>query len=199
MITLALIAINIATFFLEQRDPNLFIGLLALWPPSPAVPADEPIFHVWQLLTYSALHANLTHLAFNMFGLYMFGRDVERTIGHMRVAALYLASVVSGALVQIAVSFASTHSYPTIGASAGVFGLLVSYAILFPHRRVILLFPPIPMPAWVFATGYGALEFILGASGAEADVAHFAHLGGMLGAIALMVYWSRNQHHLRLD
>jgi membrane associated rhomboid family serine protease len=199
MITLALIAINIATFFLEQRDPNLFIGLLALWPPSPAVPADEPIFHVWQLLTYSALHANLTHLAFNMFGLYMFGRDVERTIGHMRVAALYLASVVSGALVQIAVSFASTHSYPTIGASAGVFGLLVSYAILFPHRRVILLFPPIPMPAWVFATGYGVLEFILGASGAEADVAHFAHLGGMLGAIALMVYWSRNQHHLRLD
>jgi membrane associated rhomboid family serine protease len=199
MITLALIAINIATFFLEQRDPNLFIGLLALWPPSPAVPADEPIFHVWQLLTYSALHANLTHLAFNMFGLYMFGRDVERTIGHMRVAALYLASVVSGALVQIAVSFASTHSYPTIGASAGVFGLLVSYAILFPHRRVILLLPPIPMPAWVFATGYGVLEFILGASGAEADVAHFAHLGGMLGAIALMVYWSRNQHHLRLD
>jgi membrane associated rhomboid family serine protease len=199
MITLALIAINIATFFLEQRDPNLFIGLLALWPPSPAVPADEPIFHVWQLLTYSALHANLTHLAFNMFGLYMFGRDVERTIGHMRVAALYLAGVVSGAFVQIAVSFASTHSYPTIGASAGVFGLLVSYAILFPHRRVILLFPPIPMPAWVFATGYGALEFILGASGAEADVAHFAHLGGMLGAIALMVYWSRNQHHLRLD
>jgi membrane associated rhomboid family serine protease len=199
MITLALIAINIATFFLEQRDPNLFIGLLALWPPSPAVPADEPIFHVWQMLTYSALHANLTHLAFNMFGLYMFGRDVERTIGHMRVAALYLASVVSGALVQIAVSFASTHSYPTIGASAGVFGLLVSYAILFPHRRIILLFPPIPMPAWVFATGYGVLEFILGASGAEADVAHFAHLGGMLGAIALMVYWSRNQHHLRLD
>jgi membrane associated rhomboid family serine protease len=87
-----------------------------------------------------------------MFGLYVFGRDVERTIGHMRVAALYVASVASGALVQIAVSLASTHNYPTIGASAGVFGLLVSYAMLFPHRRVVLLFPPIPMPAfWVRA------------------------------------------------
>jgi membrane associated rhomboid family serine protease len=199
MMTLTLIAINIATFFLEQRDPNLFIGLFALWAPSPAVAVDEPAFHVWQLLTYSALHANLTHLAFNMFGLYVFGRDVERTIGHMRVAALYVASVVSGAFVQIAVSLASTHSYPTIGASAGVFGLLVSYAMLFPHRRVVLLFPPIPMPAWVFATGYGVLELVLGASSEEANVAHFAHIGGMLGAIALMLYWSRTRHHSWLD
>jgi membrane associated rhomboid family serine protease len=199
MMTLTLIAINIATFFLEQRDPNLFIGLFALWAPSPAVAVDEPAFHVWQLLTYSALHANRTHLAFNLFGLYVFGRDVERTIGHMRVAALYVASVVSGAFVQIAVSLASTHSYPTIGASAGVFGLLVSYAMLFPHRRVVLLFPPIPMPAWVFATGYGVLELVLGASSEEANVAHFAHIGGMLGAIALMLYWSRTRHHSWLD
>ncbi|MFM0511676.1 rhomboid family intramembrane serine protease [Paraburkholderia sp. RL17-373-BIF-A] len=197
--TFTLIAINIVAFFLEQRDPNLLIGLFALWPPSPAVAADEPIFQVWQLLSYSALHANPMHLLFNMFGLYMFGREVEQTIGHVRVAALYVASVVSGALVQIAVSLASTHSYPTIGASAGVFGLLVSYAMLFPHRRVVLLFPPIPMPAWVFATGYGVLELFLGASGEEADVAHFAHIGGMLGAIALMVYWSRTRRHSWID
>jgi membrane associated rhomboid family serine protease len=199
MMTFTLIAINIVAFFLEQRDPNLLIGLFALWPPSPAIAADEPIFHVWQLLTYSALHANPTHLLFNMFGLYMFGREVEQTIGHVRVAALYVASVVGGAFVQIAVSLASTHSYPVIGASAAVFGLLVSYAMLFPHRRVVLLFPPIPMPAWVFATGYGVLELFLGASGEEADVAHFAHIGGMLGAIALMVYWSRTRHHSWLD
>lgn len=199
MMTFTLIAINIVAFFLEQRDPNLLIGLFALWPPSPAVAADEPTFHVWQLLTYSALHANPTHILFNMFGLYMFGRDVEQTIGHVRVAALYVASVVSGALVQIAVSLASTHSYPTIGASAGVFGLLVSYAMLFPHRRVVLLFPPVPMPAWVFATGYAVLELFLGASGAEAGVAHFAHIGGMLAAIALMVYWSRSRHRSWLD
>ncbi|MFM0080632.1 rhomboid family intramembrane serine protease [Paraburkholderia sediminicola] len=197
--TFTLIAINIVAFFLEQHDPNLFIGLFALWPPSPAVAADEPIFHVWQLLSYSALHANPTHLLFNMFGLYVFGREVEHTIGYVRVAALYVASVVSGALVQIAVSLASTHSYPTIGASAGVFGLLVSYAMLFPHRRVVLLFPPIPMPAWVFATGYALFELFLGASGEEVDVAHFAHIGGMLGAIALMVYWSQSRHHSWLD
>lgn len=71
--------------------------------------------------------------------------------------------------------------------------------MLFSHRRVVLLFSPIPMPAWVFATGYGVLDLVLGASGEEADVAHFAHIGGMLGAIALMLYWSRSRHHSWLD
>jgi membrane associated rhomboid family serine protease len=196
--TLALIVLNIAAFLLEMSDPNRFISVFALWPLAPAV-ADQPPFHLWQMVTYSALHANVTHLAFNMFGFYVFGRDVERTIGRVRVATLYLASVVSGALVQAAVALLSLHNYPTIGASAGVFGLLVSYAMLFPTRRVVLLFPPIPMPAWVFATGYGLLELFLGVSGKEVDVAHFAHIGGMLGAIALILYWSRTHHHSWID
>ena len=196
--TITLIVLNIAAFLLEMSDPNRFISVFALWPLAPAV-ADQPTFHIWQMVTYSALHANITHLAFNMFGLYMFGRDVEQTIGRMRLATLYLASVVSGAVVQVAVALASLHSYPTIGASAGVFGLLVSYAMLFPTRRVVLLFPPIPMPAWVFAAGYGLLELFLGVSGEEADVAHFAHIGGMLGAIALLLYWSRSHRHSSIE
>lgn len=196
--TIALIVVNIAAFLFEMSDPNRLIGLFALWPLSSGI-VDEPAFHLWQMVTYSALHANPTHLAFNMFGLYVFGRDVERTIGRARMATLYAASVVSGAVVQIAVSLASVHSYPTIGASAGVFGLLVSYAMLFPRRRVVLLFPPIPMPAWVFATGYGVLELLLGVSGKEADVAHFAHIGGMFGAFALILYWSRSQHRSWID
>ncbi|HXZ07867.1 MAG TPA: rhomboid family intramembrane serine protease, partial [Paraburkholderia sp.] len=95
--TIALIVLNIAVFLLEMSDPNRLISQFALWPMAPAV-ADQPPFHLWQMVTYSALHANVTHLAFNMFGLYMFGRDVERTIGSVRLAALYLASVVCGAL-----------------------------------------------------------------------------------------------------
>jgi len=196
--TIALILLNIAAFLLEMSDPNRFISQFALWPPGSAG-ADQPPFHLWQMVTYSALHGNVMHLAFNMFGLYVFGRDVERTVGRARMATLYFAGVVSGAIVQVAVALASRHGYPTIGASAGVFGLLVSYAMLFPNRRVVLLFPPIPMPAWVFATGYGVLELFLGVSGEEADVAHFAHIGGMLGAIALVLYWSRTHHRSWID
>jgi len=196
--TVALIVLNIAAFLLEMSDPNRFISQFALWPIAPAV-ADQPPFHLWQVVTYSALHANVTHLAFNLFGIYVFGRDVERTLGRIRMATLYLASVVSGALVQAVVALLSVHSYPTIGASAGVFGLLVSYAMLFPTRRVVLLFPPIPMPAWVFATGYGLVELFLGVSGEQAGVAHFAHIGGMLAAIALVLYWSRSHDRSWID
>jgi membrane associated rhomboid family serine protease len=198
--TIALVALNIFIFLLEQVDPNGLIDLFALWPPLSASNAGEPAFHSWQLVTYSVLHANLTHLTFNMLGLYMFGHEVEQVIGRLRMAALYATSVASGGLVQIAVSLAKSHSgYPTIGASAGVFGLLVSYAMLFPRRRVVLLFPPIPMPAWMFATGYAVIELFLGVSGKEADVAHFAHIGGMFGAIALILYWSRTQRHTWID
>jgi membrane associated rhomboid family serine protease len=192
--TIALVALNIAAFFLEQANPQLLIDLFALWPPSPASVAGAPPFQPWQLVTYSALHANGMHLAFNMFGIYMFGRDVERVVGRVRLGMLYVASVLTGGIVQITISLAATRTgYPTIGASAGVFGLLVSYALLFPQRRVVLLFPPIPMPAWVFATGYAVLELLLGVSGKAAGIAHFAHLGGMLGAIVLILYWSRTR------
>lgn len=189
--TLVLVALNLAVFLLEQAAPERLIDTFALWPPAYVSQAGAPPFHWWQLLTYSLLHANVAHIAFNMFGLYLFGRDVERAIGRNRLLPLYVMSVLAGGLVQVAVLLLSKpHGYPTIGASAGVFGLLVSYAILFPRRRLVLLFPPIPMPAWLFATGYAVLELLLGVSGEASGVAHFAHLGGMLGAIACLLVWS---------
>lgn len=141
------------------------------------------------------LHADASHLVFNMFGLVMFGRELERALGRLRVFELYASSVVCGALVQILVMYV-LHStpYPTIGASAGVFGVLIAYAMLFPDRRIVLLFPPIPMPVWPFATGYGVIELVLGISGQEPGVAHFAHLGGMAAAIALVISWARRAH-----
>lgn len=191
--TIALVVLNFAVFLLETTAPQPLLDLFALWPLAQASVPGAPPFHVWQLLTYSALHANVTHIAFNMFGLYLFGREVERVIGHARLLLLYVASVVAGGIVQLAVLFTlSPIGAPTIGASAGVFGLLVSYAVLFPQRRVVLLFPPIPMPAWLFATGYAVLELLLGVSGEASGVAHFAHLGGMLGAIACLLFWVRH-------
>lgn len=191
-----LIILNAAAFLVEQLDPDRLIALFALWPVGGN---GNPAFHVWQLLTYSLLHANFMHLAVNMFALYMFGRDVEATIGRAHLVVLYGTSVISGALLQLLVGLADTTvRVPAIGASAGVFGLLVGYALLFPRRRVILLFPPVPMPAWLFATGYGVLELLLGIAGAQSGGAHFAHVGGMLGAVTLLLHWMHTPRERRL-
>jgi membrane associated rhomboid family serine protease len=82
---------------------------------------------------------------------------------------------------------------PTVGASGGVFGLLLAYGLAYPRRKLMLLFPPIPMPAWLFVTLYGLLELYLGVTGNNEGVAHFAHLGGMAAGYALLVYWRRSR------
>ncbi|WP_415748949.1 rhomboid family intramembrane serine protease [Burkholderia sp. BE17] len=80
---------------------------------------------------------------------------------------------------------------PAVGASAGVFGTLIAYTVLFPQRRVVLLFPPVPMPAWLFAAGHALTELLSGTGGATSGVAHFAHLGGMLGALVCLACWTK--------
>jgi len=125
-----------------------------------------------------------------MLALFMFGSDIERVWGARRYLRYYLVCVVSAALVQLLVSAVSGGAaYPTIGASGGVFGLLLAFGMMFPRRTVVLLFPPIPMPAWLLVTLYGALELLLGITGTQAGVAHFAHLGGMAGGFLLIQYW----------
>ena len=101
-------------------------------------------------------------------------------------------SVVSAAVVQLAFAAWSGSPFPTVGASGGVFGLLLAFALYFPQRRVMLLIPPIPMPAWLFATLYGIVELVLGVTGTASGVAHFAHLGGMLGGDLLIWHWRTN-------
>jgi membrane associated rhomboid family serine protease len=135
------------------------------------------------------LHAGVIHLVFNMFGLAMFGSDLERVWGSRRYLIYYSVSVLGAAVMQLAIGLLAGASYPTIGASGGVFGLLLAFAIYFPRRTVMLILPPIPMPAWLFATLYAALELFLGVTGTEAGVAHFAHLGGMVGGYLLIRIW----------
>jgi membrane associated rhomboid family serine protease len=145
----------------------------------------------WQLLTYGFLHDlnSLQHILFNMFGLWMFGRDLERLMGAQRFLTYYLTCVVGAGIVQLIVAAMQGASYPTIGASGGVFGILLAYAMAFPNRTVMLLFPPIPMKAKYFVLGYGILELYLGVSGRSPGVANFAHLGGMLFGFMLLQYW----------
>lgn len=189
--TRALLQINIVAFVLQQFAPLAMLAWFALWPGDWLAGGSPSIATLWQLVSYSFLHGGLTHLALNMFALWMFGTAVEYRWGARGMAQVYFTSVVTGALAQIVVGAAFTHSNaPVVGASAGVFGLLLAFALLFPERRIVLLFPPIPLPARVFVALYAAIELLLGVTGSVNGVAHFAHLGGLAGA-GLVYLWRR--------
>ena len=183
--TLWLLLINVAVFALQLiGGDNFLITYGALWP------LASSNFEPWQLLTYSFLHGSPVHLLFNMLALVMFGGDVERVWGRQRFLTYYFVCVLSAGLTQVLFTYLSGSQAETIGASGGVFGVLLAFGMMYPHRTILLIFPPIPMPAWLFVTVYGALELWFGVSGIERDVAHFAHLGGMLGGY-LMIRFGR--------
>ncbi|MEM8685452.1 MAG: rhomboid family intramembrane serine protease, partial [Pseudomonadota bacterium] len=124
---------------------------LALWP------VDSSLFAPWQLLTYGFLHGGVGHIFFNMFGLWMFGRDLEHQFGSQRFLIYYLTCVVGAGLVQLLVAAVQGGIYPTVGASGGVFGILLAYGMSYPNRTILLLIPPIPMPAKYMVILYGIL------------------------------------------
>jgi membrane associated rhomboid family serine protease len=183
-----LLLANVAFFIIESLSGSSgLVAYLALWPLGTAGAVS---FEPWQIVSYSFLHASFWHLFVNMFALYMFGGELERLWGRRRFVQLYFASVVAAAVSQLAfAALSGAAPYPTVGASGGIFGLLLAYAMYFPHRTIVLLIPPIPMPAWLFVTLYGLLELYLGITGTQEGVAHIAHLGGMLGAWLLIRYW----------
>ena len=193
-ITRLLIGINVAVFLLEAvTGPGLF-ARFALWPVGHFdVPQfDTPVgFKIWQLITCGFLHANFLHLAINMYALWMFGSDVERTVGPRHYLTLYFASLLSSSLTQLLVVSMMTSGgvYPTVGASGAIFGILLVFGLLFPRRTIVLLIPPIPMPAIVFVALYALLELFSGVFGTNQGVAHFAHLGGMIGAYFTLRHW----------
>ncbi|HYC48824.1 MAG TPA: rhomboid family intramembrane serine protease [Burkholderiales bacterium] len=191
-VTQLLLTANVAVYLLQSIAESVLIGYFALWPIGTGGGAfgGQPPFAPWQLVTYSFLHGNLMHLLFNMLALYMFGSDIERVFGPRRFSVYYFVCVIVAALAQLTVAaIGNMPPYPTVGASGGVFGLLLAFGLYFPRRMVMLIFPPIPMPAWLFVTLYGALELFLGVTGTSQGVAHFAHLGGMLGGWLTMRYW----------
>lgn len=189
----ALLIANGVVFLLQQFAGNL-LAPFALWP----IGLDQYFtnaspFMPWQLVTYSFMHGSIAHVAFNMLALAMFGAPLEYTWGSKRFATFYFVCVIGAALCQLGVAWWAMQNGndagPTLGASGGVFGLLLAYGMLFPNQRVMLLFPPIPMKARTLVIGYGVIELLLGVSGAQPGVAHFAHLGGMLFGWLLIRYW----------
>ena len=182
-LTRALIAVNVAVFLLQQLLGSPLTGWFELWP------LASGHFMPWQVLSYAFLHGGLLHLGFNMIGLWMFGGELERVWGPRRLLAFYTVSVLMAAAAQLTVTAVLGSNVPTIGASGGLFGLLIGFAMAFPRRTITPLLPPIPMPAWLFVTLYGLIELTLGVTGSASGVAHFAHLGGLLGGWLVIRYW----------
>ncbi|RJS92941.1 rhomboid family intramembrane serine protease [Salinisphaera sp. Q1T1-3] len=200
MIKWLLIANGIG-FLAKIYAPALVIFNFALWPlGSYSVPGTDASvgFAPWQLVSYAFLHADIAHLFFNMFALWMFGRVLEQVWGDARFLLYYAICIVGAGVTQfIVVSFVTGGPVvPTIGASGGVFGILLAFGLMFPDARVMLIIPPIPMKAKYFVLGYGVLELFFGVTGTEAGIAHFAHLGGMLFGFIVLMIW-RQQGRLR--
>jgi len=179
-VTKALILICVGVFAVQQLLP--FVGLFALWP------LQSGNFMPWQVLSYAFLHGDFTHLLFNMLALWMFGAEIERLWGPRRFMQFLLASSIAAAVIQLVWTFLIGSRVPTLGASGATYGLLLAFGMLFPNRTIMLLIPPIPMKAKFFVAIFGALELVLGVMG-PGGIAHFAHLGGMLGGFLMIRYW----------
>ena len=174
--------------FAAQQFPLFFqlsYRYLALWP----LGSFRADFYPWQLLSYGFLHGDTMHLIFNMFMLWMFGRELELMMGVRRFLTYYLTCVIGAGLVQLTVAALTGSPSPTVGASGGVFGLLLAFGMAFPNRMIMLMFPPIPMKAKYMVVLFGLLELYLGLSGSAPGIANFAHLGGMLFGFLLIRHW----------
>jgi len=186
-VVFVLLVANGLLYALERFSPNFMIATFGLWP------IDSGYFRPWQLLTYGFLHDvySLYHIGFNMLGLWMFGRHIEPMMGTRRFIIYYLSCVVGAGLIQLLVAAIQGGEYYTVGASGGLMGVLLAYAIAFPNQTIMLLIPPIPMKAKYFVLLFALASLVLGVSGRAAGVAHFAHLGGMLFGFLLLNYWNR--------
>jgi membrane associated rhomboid family serine protease len=181
--TRALILLNVAVYLLQQAAGDFMARWFALWP------LGSPWFEPWQLVSYAFLHGNALHIFTNMFALFMFGRSLEQYWGPRRLLLFYLVCVVTAAVTQLLVQVGTNAQEETIGASGGVFGVLLAFAWFFPRQRLFVIPIPIPIPAWLFVTIYGLAELLFGVTGRQQGVAHFAHLGGMLGGALCILFW----------
>ena len=142
-------------------------------------------FQLWRLGTYMFAHGSFTHVLFNMWGLFIFGSPLERKLGPTRFMYLYFTSGVVGGLVWLAANW-NAPTGGVIGASGAVFGVMMAAAMTFPNERIMLLFPPIPMKLKTFVAGYAAIEIYMALNASGGQIAHIAHLGGILGGFLFM-------------
>jgi len=151
-------------------------------------------FHLFQFVTYMFMHAGLEHLFFNMFAVWMFGRIIETTMGAQRFLIYYLTCGIGAGicqeLVQLAAYFYGAQGLAlTVGASGAVYGILLAFGMMYPNESILIFPLPIPIKAKYFVIGYAVIELMSALGRANDGVAHFAHLGGMLFGLMLILYW----------
>jgi len=174
-----LLVVNIGVYLLQQSAPG--IENLLLYYPARALVTP------WTVITYMFLHGSFTHILFNMIGLYFFGPRVEQRLGSARFAWLYFLSGLSGA----AVSTVFAYNSAIIGASAGVFGVMMAYAMFWPRDKVLVWFV-LPVEIWLLIVITTVLALWSGFGGSRGGVADFAHLGGYAGAFLYLKWLERN-------
>jgi membrane associated rhomboid family serine protease len=182
-----LLIANGLIYVMTLASPFEMIRLYALWPPGMEGDVRLPMgmeagsFQIWQLVTHAFLHGGLFHLFVNMFVLWMFGAPIERLWGSGTFLAYYAFSVLGAGLVQATLgAVGALPPAPSLGASGGVFAILLAFGLKFPNQTVVLLIPPIPMKAKYFVIFIGVVELIAGVFGTQQGIAHFAHLAGMV-------------------
>lgn len=195
LVTLWLAIANVVFFVTQSFLGDRPLLRFALWPPGEHVLGmlgERRIvasFEPHQLISYGFLHADGLHLALNLLGLYVFAPLLERCMGAAAFAFYYGFCLVAAALTQLAAGLGDGPALPTIGASGAIYGLIAAAAVLYPREKLVLIFPPIPLQVRTLAVLLGGGALIHGVLGSQAGVAHFAHLGGMLGGYLLVQYW----------
>lgn len=148
-------------------------------------------FHSYQFVTYMFLHASVGHLFSNMFALWMFGRSLESELGSKRFLTYYMVCGIGAALIQVTLAALFGEQIVLLGASGAVMGLLLAFGLMHPNNMIYIIPLPFPIKAKWFVLGYAILEIALGWSGVGTGVAHFAHVGGMLWGLALLLWWRK--------
>lgn len=173
-------------------------------------------FKIWQLFTYMFMHADLSHILFNMFAVWMFGRIMENVWGPQRFLFYYIVCGVGAGLMQEGVQYLTyiykglslydqvnwngvivdmadfLNVWTTVGASGAVYGILLAFGMTFPNESLFIFPLPVPIKAKFFVVGYAAIELFSALSSSNDGVAHFAHLGGMLFGLLLILHWRNN-------
>jgi membrane associated rhomboid family serine protease len=193
-----LLIINGLMFLASFLFEEFMVATFSLFYPA------SPLFHFFQLFTYMFMHADLMHVFFNMYALWLFGSMIERVWGGKKFLFYYLVTGIGAACLHIFVEYLNIRTLdietyskiitkiyytPMLGASGAVFGVLLAFGMMFPHTVLQLIFPPIRLKAIWFVVIYGVLELFFIVTQTGAGVAHFAHLGGMIFGFILIKYW----------
>lgn len=189
----ALLIANVAVFLLQSFLAPEALEYFKLWPVSAIASSAGYGFQPWQLVTAGFMHGDFMHLAFNMLALWMFGSALEEVWGYRRFMTFFLICLVGSNLCQLLVASgiaaADGPLIVTVGASGGIYGVLLGFAMIYPDRRMIVFPIPAEIRARTLVMIYGAIALFYGITGTGAGVAHFAHLGGMLFGWLVIRYW----------